>query len=412
MLCIICREPQEKMSDEHVIPDSIGGFYHIYNVCIVCNSKLGELVDSPLVNHKLTDLYRFSQNIKGKSGKIPNPFSGTIFYSEEDPEIKARIDIRNERDIKIKYHPIVKVKEVNGFVESIKIEVNKENEGDIDTLIKKITKRKGIPESDIVKSEFRREIRTGGVGGTWEIDTLKFKIGLLKIAYEFAVDSIPEYYSDRKSVEISKVLKDANYEEVNKYAIIGNGLDAKIFEPFKDYLDFESKNHYLILTESNYGLLCLVKLHNLFCVGIVLSDKNYLNFNDTIFGVNDTKNREFNKYKFSDVVEKCIPSHYHFRFIYHLRNEVEAKEFNAPDYRYEVNEKFGIPLYRYNGERYPFLVQELLKRSPFKQFRHEDSVITRCYFDSDSKYFVKAMDTGKLYQVVAAEIIYKQVRKI
>lgn len=411
MLCIICREPQEKMSDEHVIPDSIGGFYHIYNVCVVCNSKLGELVDSPLVNHKLTDLYRFSQNIKGKSGKVPNPFYGITFYSKEEPEIKARIDVGNEGDIKIKYHPIVKVKESNGFVESIEIEVDTENEREIDTLIKKIIKRKGIPESDIVKSEFRREIRTGGVGGKWEIDTLKFKIGLLKIAYEFAVDSIPEYYSDKNAVEISKVLKGANYEEVNKYAIIGNGLDAKIIEPFKDYLDFESKNHYLILTESNYGLLCLVKLHNLFYVGIVLSDKKYLNFHDTIVGLNDIENREFNKYKFSDVVNKCLASQHSFRFAYNLRSEVEAKELGDPNYRYEGNEKGEIPLYRYNGERYPFLVHELLERSHVEFSRCEDLVISRYYFDNDSEYFVKTMGTGKLYQVVAAEITQKQVRK-
>lgn len=76
MLCIVCRKDKEDMSDEHVIPDSLGGFYHIYSVCKPCNSELGEKVDSPLVNHKLTELYRFAQEIEGKTGKVPNPFSG------------------------------------------------------------------------------------------------------------------------------------------------------------------------------------------------------------------------------------------------------------------------------------------------------------------------------------------------
>ena len=43
--CIICHQDNQELSDEHVIPEAIGGYYHIYNVCKDCNSKLGDHVD-------------------------------------------------------------------------------------------------------------------------------------------------------------------------------------------------------------------------------------------------------------------------------------------------------------------------------------------------------------------------------
>ncbi|WP_420268046.1 HNH endonuclease, partial [Citrobacter portucalensis] len=86
--CIICRLEKDNMSDEHVIPDSLGGYYHIHTVCRDCNSLLGTQVDTHLINNKFGELYRSHYNLKGKTGGIPNPFGGT-FTSEEDPEMKA-----------------------------------------------------------------------------------------------------------------------------------------------------------------------------------------------------------------------------------------------------------------------------------------------------------------------------------
>lgn len=47
--CIICHQDNQELSDEHVIPEAIGGYYHIYNVCKDCNSKLGDHVDNLLL---------------------------------------------------------------------------------------------------------------------------------------------------------------------------------------------------------------------------------------------------------------------------------------------------------------------------------------------------------------------------
>ena len=46
---------KQPLNDEHVIPDSLGGYYHIYNVCVVCNGNTGSLVDTHLTNHKFAE---------------------------------------------------------------------------------------------------------------------------------------------------------------------------------------------------------------------------------------------------------------------------------------------------------------------------------------------------------------------
>lgn len=414
MLCIICRKDKDDMSDEHVIPDSLGGYYHIFNVCETCNSKMGEKVDSQLVNHKLTELYRFAQEIEGKKGIVPNPFSG-IFLEEGNPDVKARVDINKEGKLEVLYHPAIKLTEDAGVVQSIEIAVDSKDEGRIDGILQKIVTRKGIPESAIIKGERRREIRTGGVGGRWEIDILKFKIGLLKIAYEFAVDSIPEFFSDVDAIKISEILKNANYEGAKEYAKIGSGLQPEIFEPFVNYLDLSSRKHYLVLTPAKFGLLCLVKLHNLFSIGIVLSKRKFLDFTETVIGVNDIDGRSFRKLRIPDLINECMGP-VHTRFCYYFHDEHErAKgepEVNSPGYRYEGNDKAEIPLYKKNGERYPFLAHQLLERSVCQSRKDENWQIEVFWFDEIQEYYVKSVGSGNMYRVIALEMSREQIRKV
>lgn len=254
--CIICREKNMEMTDEHVIPDSLGGFYHIFSVCKDCNSEMGIKVDSPLVNHKLSEFYRFREELEGKSGKIPNPFVGT-FVDENDSDVKARVESDDEGKLKVVYLPVVKIQEENGLVKSIEIKVDSGEEEKIEGIFEKILRRKKIPSSAVVKNERRREGKRESVSGTWEIDILKFKIGLLKIAYEFAVDSIGSYFNDPDAVKIAKILKNAEYDGVEEYVSIGSGLQHEIFDGYANYLDLESKKT-LSRTNSNQGRVGLL----------------------------------------------------------------------------------------------------------------------------------------------------------
>jgi hypothetical protein len=375
---------------------------------------MGEKVDSPLVNHKLTELYRFAQEVEGKSGAVSNPFSG-IFMEEGSPEVKARVDVNNEGKLEVLYHPVIKLKEDAGVIQSIEIAVDSKDEGKIDGILQKIIKRKGIPQAAIIKGERRREIRTGGVGGRWEIDILKFKIGLLKIAYEFSVDSIPGYFSDVDAITISEILKNADYEGVNEYVKIGSGLQPEIFAPFAGYLDLSNKKHYLVLTPAELGLLCLVKLHDLFSIGVVLSKRKILDFTETVIGVNDIDGRSFRKLRIPDLINECMGP-VHTRFCYYFDDEHErAKgelEVSSPGFRYEGNDKAEIPLYKKNGERYPFFAHQLLEKSIFQSHKDRNWQVEVFWFDQSQKYYVKSVGSGNLYQVIALEMSREQIKKV
>ena len=78
--CIICHQDNQELSDEHVIPEAIGGYYHIYNVCKDCNSKLGDHVDNLLLNHWFIKAARHEKGFKGYKGYIPNPLVGEGLY--------------------------------------------------------------------------------------------------------------------------------------------------------------------------------------------------------------------------------------------------------------------------------------------------------------------------------------------
>lgn len=413
MICIICRKDKQDMSDEHVIPDSLGGAYHLFNVCKVCNSKMGEKVDAPLVNHKLTDLYRLSQDMAGKSGKVPNPFSG-MFFAEEDPTAKARVNLNEDGRLEVEFHPIVKLKEEAGKVQSIEITVDSKNEAEIDDILKKILKRKGIPETAIIKGESRREIRTGGVGTLWEMDLLKFKIGLLKIAYEFAVDSVPAYFATPDAVCVSEILERADYERASEYAKIGSGLKHEIFEPFARYLDLSSKKHYLILTQTDFGLLALIKLHDLFAVGFLLSEDRLLGSGEIIIGVNDIDGRGFRKALMADVINECMGP-LHTRFCYHLvgeREETEGRaEIQSDGYRYEGQGEHRVPIYKRNGARYPLFVDQILETASFEDLWDGTWHIQRYWFDQSQEYFVRSVGSGNLYRVIGLEMSRELLRK-
>lgn len=100
--CIICHQKDVPPSDEHIIPKSIGGYMHSWNVCKQCNSKFGNKVDTKLVNHSLIKWDRYFHQLKGESGKdVPNPFEGTHVATD------------GEKYKNVTLHPLCRVTKVN-----------------------------------------------------------------------------------------------------------------------------------------------------------------------------------------------------------------------------------------------------------------------------------------------------------
>ena len=107
------------------------------------------------------------------------------------------------------------------------------------------------------------------------IDINNYKIGLLKIAYEFAVDKYPDYYKDPMALLYSEILHNAAIDRLDEVAFEGDGIlqsDVKILE---DYIDYgNADRHVLILINYDDKLYCMVKLfQNTMCQLIRMSDK-------------------------------------------------------------------------------------------------------------------------------------------
>ncbi len=65
MICIFC-DLEKPSSDEHVIPESIGGCIHVYKVCKECNDLFGQTVDVVVTRHR--HIYDAYIPIRGNKG--------------------------------------------------------------------------------------------------------------------------------------------------------------------------------------------------------------------------------------------------------------------------------------------------------------------------------------------------------
>ena len=77
------------LTDEHILPESIGGDLIITAVCKDCNSSIGTEIDGKYINSLPVSLPRFAYEIHGKSGEKPNPLS-TIGVAPDG--LKVRLD--------------------------------------------------------------------------------------------------------------------------------------------------------------------------------------------------------------------------------------------------------------------------------------------------------------------------------
>ena len=413
-ICIICRELKDKMTDEHVIPESINGYYHIYKVCKSCNSILGEKVDSKLVNHKFIQFERHISSIKGKSGTIPNPFSGT-HHIKDEKEQKVIIKLGDNGQLIPQLLPKVPDKIRPG--EKILITIDASDIHLKEKIIEKVLNRNGIDKSQVSFNEKRHSERPW-IESKMIVDIKDFRIGLLKICYEFAVDSIDQYFIDPFALVISKILLSADVKEMEeKIIFFGNGFEKNILTAFSNFIDFKSDNHYIILTSiSGSGLICLIKIFNCFSIAIKLSDSDQLLADeDTLIGINDSASKNFEKLTIGEIINRVysIPE---YRFQYWLQNPIDVFKL----YKLQENENFGfykeeneVPFFNELGEiLYPNINQKLSQRQLEKIDKgdFDNTLITEIILDEN--LYIKLLPTLDLYKVVSVQIEQTRIKKL
>ncbi len=309
--CIICHKKDVPMSDEHIIPKALGGYMHTWKVCKTCNSVLGEKIDTKLTDHEMMKWERYERQLKGESGKdIPCPIEGTHFA---DDGKKYRI-----------------VKEADGFVTHCIPEIKKSSDGKQITLtidpdeinsaekiISKYCKRNGLGfDKDSLSASPVRQKPSPGFEMQMEIDLSNFKMGLLKIAYEFTACLIDDYVNDPEACKISSILHHASEDRLDEVDFGGTGFDDVFPKLFGNYIDFtKDSRHYIMLTSLNGQTWCLVRLFNVFCLAIKMSDRSYPQPEENIIAVNDFKSHDFELFTLDELTRKiCHTPSVGYRF--------------------------------------------------------------------------------------------------
>lgn len=415
-LCIICRKEKQEFSDEHVIPDSIKGYYHIYTVCKTCNSDLGANVDSKLVNHKFIEFQRHLLGIKGKSGAIPNPFSGTQTI-KDDPEQKVMVTFDEKGQLIPKLLPKIPNIKSPDDLENYSFTIDASDLHLKDKIIEKILKRNGIDKSRLNFQEQRERSERPWIQAQMVIDVKDFRIGLLKIAYEFAVDTIEDYFNDPLAIIISEILFNADLKRMeNEVRFFGSGLDKEVLKPLSHLIEFENKNHYLVLMQVEpIGLICQVSLFNCFSIAVKLSNSSrYLN-EGIIIGVNDISKATFEKLTIDDLLKRTY-SPIEYRFQYWLPNETELFKFldlqKDKDFDFfKLDEQ--TPFFDKNGNILYANIDTKLKQPQLEHIPKGDvynDIITQIILDEE--LFIKLCPTMELYQVVSVQIEQHRLTKV
>lgn len=301
--CILCHRDGQIMSDEHVIPDAIGGHYHIYSICRDCNSKLGYAVDKHLLNNWLTICKRYEHHLAGKS-TVPHPLLGE--GTMEDGQ-KVRVEIDKEGNLYPHLIPSAPI--VSDDNKQISFSVDSRDEKSASGISNSILKRKGIDSSKYKIESHRRveQIEHSLVKMQHAIDIKSYILSLLKIAYEFTVDKCPEYVNDPMSLLYADILLSGDVNRVDEIKVMANHFLSRDFSILEDYIDNNDKRHILFLTEIGGKLTCFIKLFDVFEILIQMSDKTYgFDILNGVVAINDFEKRNCVFYKVSEILSKTV----------------------------------------------------------------------------------------------------------
>ncbi|WP_107833279.1 HNH endonuclease [Campylobacter concisus] len=328
MKCIICRQEKsdKEFSYEHVIPESLGGCYGIETVCKNCNSYLGSKVDFLLINHFFSKIFRHEFKIPGKKGKIPNPFEGTHTIGK-DEQIKTRVFFDEQGVVRTDIiTDVVVEKAEDGIIKEIKILADGErSKEELDSILEKKLSRLGF-KADTKNIEFAKKILNDNeIQMSIEIDLHKFKICFLKIAYEFAVDSVDDFFESENAKEISNFLLNPNFDDIDRY-FVGFNIYQNALNSISKFFDATKKRHILALENNvQFGLVCHIMLEGSFATIVKLS-QNLAMREPMIFGINDLEDKKFEKLNIFDLAKRTFPC-MDFRFAYYFNTHKEADEF-------------------------------------------------------------------------------------
>lgn len=405
--CIICHREAVEASDEHIIPKALGGYMHTWNVCQECNSILGHKVDSLITNQYFIGFERYKHQLKGQSGEsVKNPFVGT-FLGEDGNKYKIE-----EEDGKLTSHLVTSTK-ISDDGNQLSIIVDGQNREDIHDIIAKFCKRKGykfpekLPELTVEKKP------APAVRIQSSINIADVSLAMLKIAYEFTACMLPEYIHDAEAKKISEILLSADSKRLDEIQISANVFED-VFQPIlSNYIDFsKDTRHYILLMNIENKLCCFVKLFNLFCVPIVMSNQLYKDINQPIIAINDFAEKDFNIFSIEELLQIITTkTNYVVKFVEPFDTELQ-QIVNPFGISCNLNNQHNLCynlLGKYIGTDY-----ELMAKMPEESVEQQvEENCIRNIFHMDGKVCFRLVNSGSsIYQVPIDKIILEtEIRK-
>lgn len=267
MNCIICldKNPITKdnpLTDEHIVPEFIGGTLTAKNVCKICNSRFGHGFEGRLSNSFIFKLSKQVYNISGKSKKTTSALSGLY----DHPSLgKVRVNDDNN----VITIPVVDILEEDGKLD-IRLKIDKQDQHKARSILAKKIQRfyaeKGKDYSDEqcfhaagkVLENAKKEtfITQPTLSGSFTIDTKDNLLLHLKISYELLVYHFgPHYVYDPVATNIRESL----FEQKLKQGLSFNFTQNRVLEHLLD------KDNVWVLINGNicnvmiFGVISLLK---------------------------------------------------------------------------------------------------------------------------------------------------------
>lgn len=284
-VCIICRKQKDKYNVEHVIPSAIGGTIEIQSVCRDCNSILGKTIDEPFLKTPWVGLYRKEWNLKRTDTSHKN-----MNRAIANPLKRAMLEGDNANDYFINYTkdniPYAKRKTVTSIertIDGFKGHIVTSKEGS-EKVIAGFLKKHGIDKNAI--EYVTEEIPGPQLSFIVTSPTAPVLLESLKIAYEFAVTTIPTYFQDEWALLFSKYL---NGREQADLIMARLTSVANMMDKFHAEIELLKKLplyiHFVMLRQfEGIGLVAITKMFDAVIV-THLSNRYYMSRHDKQIGV-------------------------------------------------------------------------------------------------------------------------------
>lgn len=294
--CIICEKIKNNkdFNKEHIIPEAIGGSLTIDTVCKECNGKLGNEIDSKIINDFLIKGQIVENEIKNKKNKEKVLFEKLT--SNKNPQIKLRAKRgKNGEFEKWESNTSLKSSSEDQNLHYIHYDSNKDKK----IVLKDIEKLFKNKYGKILTEEEKKEIMYKmnnkythpeiEFNFTSTIDFKKLTREFIKIAYETAHYILGEkYFDDVIGQDLKESLFNENHELIDRYAERGMELISypKFKEIFNKINNLSDKNliHLIEISEINNKLYIAINLFNIYNNCICITETaNLYNFNEVIF---------------------------------------------------------------------------------------------------------------------------------